>query len=236
MRKSFNEAQPCGTCGEISILSCIKCCVPHSARAELTLDFSNDSAIVVTVCCRVDLGFYVVWFALDVMGFWGFSLIIAMNFLALQQHAHAQEDGGPHGKGFQQPTTSTPTTVAPEASVSVVSTATGGGSTSSDPLGPSLGPSTTASQTTTSSSSPSSSPGLGFFTTLWSLPNFGLGQLGNAEFMIAGTAVDVSPFSVPTTGIYVCQTDASNGELPTSQNTWTVGQVPRMCTSPLLGF
>jgi hypothetical protein len=227
MRKSFNEAQPCGTCGEISILSCIKCCVPHSARAELTFDFSNDSAIVVTVCCRVDLGFYVAWFALDVMGFWGFSLIIVMNFLALQQHAHAQEDDRPHGKGFQQPTISTQTTVAPEQSPTTVDSGsvTAANTMMTDTLGSlSTTPSQTVASSSSSSSSPSSSPG--YFPSTWNMVStFNLDDKLTVSYTVE------QPASLDSAALYVCQTNASAGEI-NSTNTWSVAKVPCMCTTP----
>jgi hypothetical protein len=153
-----------------------------------------------------------------------------MNFLGLQQHAHAQ-DGGPHGTGFEKPTTTAPTAAPEQTPVTDPSTAASVGTvTVSDTLGPSI----TASQTLASSSSPSPSPGLGYFPTQWTttIQDFVLEQIGTAEFLIEAAALGSSPFNVSGTAIYVCQTGASNGEVPTSQNTWAVAQVPRMCPHP----
>jgi hypothetical protein len=160
------------------------------------------------------------------MDFWGFSLIIAMNFLGLQQQAHAQEDRESPGKGASKPATAAATGAPEQTSVTDASAAAAPGtSTVSDTPGLSI----TTSQIFASSSSSSPSPDLGFFPTEWAspTPNFSLGQLGTMGFLIEAATLG-SSFNVSGIAIYVCQTSAPNGELPSSRNTWAVAQVPRM--------
>ena len=176
-------------------------------------------------------------FALHVMVFWGFSLILAVSFLGRQAQAvpHPQGDREQHSHHFQH-------TLETMASSSQI---LGNNGPPPGATFTSLGDTATTSITTTSSSStslPESSttptsitgPTVTYFESTWNVPALFKAGAGEVIFYKIPDNVTLSNGAPLDPVLFVLQTSvqAVTGAPPNSSNTWSVAQVPSMFSFP----
>jgi hypothetical protein len=152
---------------------------------------------------------------------WGFSLMVVVSFFGLQAYAR----DGRYGRHFSEE-------LNPSAAAMASIVDSSGGTELSSTVQGTLSSGSTASPTpaSTSTSHPSSIPD--FFETRWSIPDFVLGQqqTGQVQYTVEHLA------NLDNPALFVCQTNASPGEIPNSTNTWSVSQVPGLYSSPSLSL
>lgn len=189
--------------------------------------------------------------AVDVMVFWGFSLILAVSFLGLKAAAVPRPQGESgqieqareHHKHTDGRARATPIMTAADASPGV--TAPNGGDVFNGNPGVSstsqgadtlpISVPTTSSATQTSIPVASTTPTFSFFESNWLAPqSFNEGEKATVYYQINGIPVLDGVSFNPV--LFVCQTNSSTPNLINSLNTWSVAQIPSMCTPSLIAF
>ncbi len=210
---------------------------PAALQPSLLLIFSN--VFTIAVNCSLSCRFFLRrCFALHVMVFGRFSLILAFGFLGLQAQAvpHPQGDREQHSQHFQN----TLATMASASQTLEVNESPPGGAFTS----PGDGAPTPIVITSSSSPSPpetsvmpSSTPGptVTPFESIWSVPeNFSANASELIFFKVLSdpTLADGSPLD-PV--LFVLQTSVALPPVPNamnSSNTWSVAQIPSMFSFP----